>query len=269
MSPHRDEHLEACADYVLGSLPGAERAALEEHLKERCPACETEIHRLGRGAWAFAAATPRLLEPSALRARVLESLVRETRGREGPREARRAPIPFPRRSAAPVLGSLAALAALVFGVSAVVEWRAAKLQLEELGAAHAEISRLNQEIERERQWSAIATAPQARAIELAPTPAGSPRLHARVIYDPATRQAILTVSNFTPQAGKDYQLWAVMRSGPVSLGLIHPGPGGRATIRLENAGDPLTLTAFAVSLENEGGSPTPTAASGPVILAGK
>ena len=83
---HKEEHLELCAGYVLGNLSETEKAALEEHLGAGCPACDAEINRLGRGAWAFASATPRLLEPSSLRPRVLDRLVRETSQGDGRRQ---------------------------------------------------------------------------------------------------------------------------------------------------------------------------------------
>jgi len=277
VTPHTEEILERCTGYVLGNLSDTELGALEAHLKEGCPACEAEIHRLGRGAWAFAAATPRLLEPSPMRTRILEGVLRESREREvkkGQREGRRAPIPFPRRRSTPVFGWLAFLAAVVFAVSCVIEWRAASRMQRELSAAGEEVTRLNGEIQSERQWTAIATAPQTRVIQLAPTPAGWAQFgatppHVRVTYDSATRQAIISASGLAAPPGKDYQLWAITNTGPVGLGLLHADRDGRATIRLPNAGDPFTLSAFAISLENEGGAPTPTAPAGPVVMAGK
>ena len=285
VSPHRDEHLELCAGYVLGNLTDVEAAELEGHLKEGCGACETEIHRLGRGTWAFAAATTRMLEPPALRGKVLEAIKEDgrDRGREAKRMASKAgahpsvirePIPLPRRrSAAPVIAWLAVAAAVAVAVLGYGQYQAANHLREELGAAHSEISRLNQELKSERQWSAVATAPTARVIQLAPTKdaavAGATTLHARVTYDPGTRQAIVTVSDWVTPAGKDYQLWAITKRGPASLGLLRADPQGHATIRLENAGDPFTLAAFAVSQEAEGGAPTPNAPAGPVVMVGK
>jgi len=285
VNPHREEHLELCAGYVLGNLTEAEVAELEAHLKEGCGLCETEIHRLGRGAWAFAAATPRLLEPPALRGRVMEAIKEDgrDRGREGKRIAKREPrvrdvgrppIPLPRRrSAAPVVAWLAAAAAVVVAAIGYTQWKEASRLRLDLGSAQAEISRLNQELKSERQWSAVALAPQTRVIQLAPTKdaaaAGASALHARVTYDPGTRQAIVSVTDLVTPAGKDYQLWAITKSGPASLGLVRADNEGRATIRLENVGDPFTLAAFAMSLEAEGGAPTSTAPAGPVVMVGK
>jgi len=261
VTTHRDEFLELCAGYALGNLTEPEQRTLEAHLEEGCPTCEVEIDRLGRGVWAFAAATPRLLEPLSLRTRVLAA-VRTQPGR-------RAPIALPRRRVAPVIAWVSAAAAVVIAGFGVTEWRAASRLERDLAAAQDEVSRLRQEILSEREWAAVAEAPQARVIELKPTPAGSPRLRARVTYDPVSRRAVVACSDFGPPPGKDYQLWAITQGGPASLGLVKADSSGRAVIRLPNAGDPFTLAAFAVSLEQAGGAPTPTAPAGPVVMMGK
>jgi len=269
VSPHKDDHLELCAGYVLGNLAEDERRALEAHLEEGCAVCEVELNRLGRGAWAFAAATPRLLEPSSLRVRVLDTVRREAGSKDGRREGSRAPIPFPRRQVGRALAWMATAAAVVFAVFGYTEWRLAGRLSRELAESRENVSRLSQEVQSAREWAAVATAPQTRVVDLKPTPNGSPELHARVTYDPATRRAILSVAGFAAPAGKDYQLWAVTKSGPLSLGLVRADPSGHALVQLSNAGDPFTLAAFAVSLENEGGAPTPTAPAGPVVMVGK
>jgi anti-sigma-K factor RskA len=115
----------------------------------------------------------------------------------------------------------------------------------------------------------MATAPQTRVIDLKPTPNGTAELHARVTYDPATRRALLSVAGFATPAGRDYELWAITKSGPSSLGLVRADRSGHALIQLSNAGDPFTLSAFAVSLENEGGAPTPTAPAGHLVMVGR
>jgi hypothetical protein len=182
---------------------------------------------------------------------------------------RRAPIALPRRRRAPVMGWIGAVAAILIAAFAVLEWRAASRLKRELTASREEIARLNQQIQSEREWAAVATAPQTRVIELAPTPAGSAMLRARVTYDPVSRRAIVAVSNFAAPAGKDYQLWAILKTGPSSLGLVRADNQGRATLHLTDTGDPAALGAFAVSLEQEGGAPTTYAPAGPVVMVGK
>ena len=96
-----------------------------------------------------------------------------------------------------------------------------------------------------------------------------PRRHGVRLGDPSFAGALVAVSDFVTPPGKDYQLWAITKTGPISLGLVRTDPQGSAVIRLNDAGDPFTLAAFAVSLENAGGAPTPTAPAGPVVMVGK
>jgi anti-sigma-K factor RskA len=162
-----------------------------------------------------------------------------------------------------------AAAAVAFSVFGYTEWRLAERLSKDLAASRENASRLSQEIQGAREWAAMATAPQTRVIDLKPTPNGTPELRARVTYDPATRRAILSVAGFVTPAGRDYQLWAFTKSGPASLGLVRADRAGRALIQLSNAGDPFTLAAFAVSLENAGGAPTPTAPAGHLVMVGR
>jgi anti-sigma-K factor RskA len=266
VSPHKDEHLDLCAGYVLGNLADDERRMLEAHLEEGCAVCEVEINRLGRGVWAFAAATPRLLEPSSIRARVFETVRRESGQKEGRAGSR---APFPLGQVVRALGWMIAAAAVAFSVFGYTEWRLAGRLSKDLAASRENASRLSQEIQSAREWATMATAPQTRVIDLKPTPNGTAELHARVTYDPATRRALLSVAGFATPAGRDYELWAITKSGPSSLGLVRADRSGHALIQLSNAGDPFTLSAFAVSLENEGGAPTPTAPAGHLVMVGR
>ena len=109
-------------------------------------------------------------------------------------------------------------------------------------------------------------APGARAASFSLTPDGAAELRARATYDPGTRRAVLVFENFRTMAGYDYQLWALRGNTPASLGLIRGDDHGRAVLRLEEVGDPATLTAFAISLEPTGGAPTPDAPTGPLVM---
>jgi anti-sigma-K factor RskA len=263
VSQHREEHLELCAGSVLSDLSESEARELEAHLDEGCPTCDAELSRLSRGARALAFMAPPLRAPAELRGRVLDAVRSEAPGR--------APIPLRRPAArrAPIAAWMAAAAAVVVVVLGIMEWRVASRLRRELASSREEIARLNEQIEAEREWAAVTTAPQARVIDLAPTPAGSPQLQARVTYDPATRRAVVTGVNLAAPEGKDYQLWAILKTGPASLGLVRADSQGRALLRLPNAGDPASLAAFAISLERKGGASTATAPEGPVVMVGK
>ena len=57
-----------------------------------------------------------------------------------------------------------------------------------------------------------------------------------------------------PQAGQQYQLWAIVDGKPVDAGMVEIDPG-KALHRMKNIPK---AEAFAITLEKAGGSPTPT-----------
>ena len=106
---------------------------------------------------------------------------------------------------------------------------------------------------------------------LEPTPefaTAQPR--AAVLWDAAHRRGKLRVNQLAPPgAGKDYQLWAVVkdRKDTVNAGVIHVDADGKADVSFRPAdlgANP--VVAVAISLEQAGGSPTN---KGPILLLGK
>jgi len=257
VSTHREEHLELCAGYALGCLDERDRRELEAHLAGGCSVCEQELRRLGAVAVALAAAAPRMKAPAALRGRVLDAIGSEPNV-----------VPLPRRRT-PALTWAWAAAAMMLTALGVFQWRATQRLERELEASRTETERLRRGLTEERRWADLSASPRAVSIPLAPTPAGPADLHARVTYDPESHRALIVCVHFTPPSDKDYQLWAILKSGPSSLGLVHADPLGNAVIRVPDVGDPAALEAFAVSLEAKGGAPTPHAPAGAVVMVGK
>jgi len=154
-------------------------------------------------------------------------------------------------------------------VVGVLQWHAATYLQDQLTATRSEVAQLRQEVENEKAWAALSAAPKAQVIQLQTTPSAAPDITARATYDPDSHRALLTFSNFTAPTGKDYELWAIGKSGPASLGLVKTDSSGRAVLRLSSLSASDSLSAFAVSLENAGGAPTKTAPAGPVVMLGK
>lgn len=280
MSQHREEHLDLCAGYALGSLDDADRRMLEAHLGEGCTICAAQLARFEAGAALWAASAPPHRAPETLRKRVLDAVRAEAAAGPSRAAPARGAAPGPaivrpfrrdrpeRRGVAWATWGFAAAACLI-AVFGALQWRDAWLRDRELAAAREELARMRQQIDEERRWADVLIAPLAVSVQLAPTPDAAPNLSARATYDPETRRALVVFSNFTAPTGNDYQLWAILKSGPSSLGLIRADSEGHAVVRLADAGDPASLAAFAVSLEKEGGAPTTTAPAGPVVMLGK
>lgn len=84
-----------------------------------------------------------------------------------------------------------------------------------------------------------------------------PGMLATVYWDPQTRHAYLGNTNLpAPPSGKSYQLWAIVNGKPVSMGMYNPA-NEKGLIAMENV-EQGTVQAFAITLEKQEGSPTPT-----------
>jgi anti-sigma-K factor RskA len=99
------------------------------------------------------------------------------------------------------------------------------------------------------------TAKNSQAVSLNAT-ASFPGSAARVYWVKNTGDVFLDPS-LLPEApaGKQYQLWGMVNGSPVDAGVINKN-GNKATIqKMKSFGK---VEAFAITLEKEGGSPTPT-----------
>jgi len=272
VSAHRDEHLDLCAALATGSIEETDRLELERHLAQGCAECERALREFSEATVALAATAPPAMPRPELRARVLEQARAERPGaaptaRDGAPGTRKV-VRLPERRGTPWLSWTLAAAAAILAVATFSTWRASETLRTQLRAAQNHINRVERELAEERAWAAVATSPGVRVADLTPTPAGLTVPRVRATYDPASRRAIISFQGVTPPAGSDYELWAILPDGPKSLGVVHPDANGNAEVRVADAGAPEALAAFAVSLENQGGSPDPRKPAGPVVLVG-
>ena len=101
-------------------------------------------------------------------------------------------------------------------------------------------------------YKAIFKSADIKAIKMAGV-AGKETNLATVYWNQKTNEVYLSNNNLqqTPK-GKQYQLWAIVDGKPVDAGIIGSCDG---LCKMKNISNP---QAFAVTLEKEGGSPTPT-----------
>lgn len=83
----------------------------------------------------------------------------------------------------------------------------------------------------------------------------SPESKVRVYWNDLVAEAVI-VSDFlpTPAEGKQYQLWAIIDGAPVDLGVLDKNSTTSNQIKVSSK----SVQAFAITLEKDGGSPTPT-----------
>ena len=244
--------------YALGVASEAERREFDAHLAT-CEECRHELAEIRRVNEALAMATPAAAAPPAdLRRRIVEAANRDRQSRA------------PGRSVLPWwIAAAASIAAVFLGA----QWWSVSWELSDL---HAELASTRERLtiaeslraSAERTATentsrlAVLTAADSITIPLAGQPP-SPNATGRVVWSP-TRGVIFSAANLPPlPAGRVYQLWAVTAPAPVGLMLVTPAAG--QADQVATVPPAIAPTAFALTIEPEGGSPGPT---GPMYLVG-
>lgn len=250
-----DRYLELVPLAALDALDGEDRAAFEAHVRD-CAACQAELRAQQAVAARLGTATGRVPPSPVLRARVMQAAERE---------------PRPRRGVGP-LAWLSVAAALVLAVAFLVSRAQRDEARREAQQAAAERDRARAELDAARARLAEAEAvrellarPETRTATLAGL-AAAPRARARVVWDPASREAVLLASGLDPApAGKGYEVWVIGTGAPVPAGVFQVDATGRVVFRLPVRDETARVKTFAVTVEPWMGTPAPT---GPMVLAG-
>ena len=163
--------------------------------------------------------------------------------------------------------ALAAWVLYAFLVAATVILASTTIKLrKDLVAANERIANLIRDVGAERGWAATLTSPSARVSNFTLTPSADAALRGRATVDPKTHRAVVAFENAITPAGHVFVVWALHGSSPASLGSVRPDQNGRAVLRVEDVGDPATLTALTVSLEPD--AATVTEPTGPILMIG-
>jgi anti-sigma-K factor RskA len=228
------EWREFTAPYALGALDRGERREFEVHLAE-CATCRAEVQAFREAAGLLAAAVPVAAPAQALRERVL-------------REAHQV-RPMVRRPAhAWVVAAASIVLALVAGYAYRLERAAHRVDAQGLARAEDSLA------VRDSLLGAL-LAPDAAMAGLATT--GHPP-SGRVFFIPSRHRVVMAVYRLPPApAGRIYQLWAIAKGKPVSLGTFNTNPEGSVRAVLDVPPD-LAFQITAVTEEPAGGSPQPT-----------
>jgi anti-sigma-K factor RskA len=208
--------------------------------------------------------------PPELRARVLGAVAREAA--LGPALRRW------RRVSAAAMAAAAALAGLLLWdarldrrrgdatVAALAELEQRRAALaERVEAQQREMLILSESIATQAELQRILANPELMSASLAPQVGhqGS----GRVVVDPASGEAALVVAGLAELApGQVYELWALRGPEPPEPAGLFAVAATAKTVRVPRVRDAAAVTAFAVSIEPEGGSRQPT---GPIVLVGK
>jgi hypothetical protein len=143
-------------------------------------------------------------------------------------------------------------------------------QRAKLFAQAADIDRLNADAAGAKQILDTITDSSAKQVTLtrAANPVAPPAPQGRSIYVAEKGALIFLASNLEPLAPyKTYELWLIPADGrdPIPAGTFHPDTRGNASVILPPLPKGIEAKAFGVTIEDDGGSQTPTM---PIVLAG-
>jgi len=240
--------------HALSALDWTDDRALAEHLAQ-CAECQREI--IG---WEQTAATVALsaspAEPSPLVRQQIMSEIRSERDKSiSPRVV---PLRSSQKNLWSSLGSLGAIAAAVLFVLLVgylfLLWRENRAMRNELQTLLQE----NQRIQKDLIMVKMLQTPGTKVMELAGTSA-APAASAKLAYDRSGHAMVMMSGLPAPPAGKEYQLWFIVADKPPMRGkTFSTDSQGKGMVEDEVPGVALKSAAFAVTLEPQGGSDSPT-----------
>ena len=251
MSTH-DQFAEDLALHAVGALQGEDRAALEKHLAE-CNDCRREFESLCGDAAVLAMSTAGARPPARARQRFVEALAREPRRQ-----------PVARRR--PWWALIPAFTAAVMAMIACYFWFQSSELRRELSDVRQRSIQQQIELQRAREVVATLTATDAMTVTLvaAKTP---PQPQGKVMYVKDRASLIFLASNM-PQvpAEKAYELWLIPKQGaPMPAGMFKPDSRGSAMVLNPPLTAGVEVKAFAITVEPEAGSSTPTM---PIVMIG-
>lgn len=253
----RNDWRALAADYALGMLSDAERAAFEAHLAESADARE-EVEELRAVAGLLGTAVAAAEPPARLRERILEAAQADAAAASGGDGLTAMPLAQARhgtRWLQLLAAGVAFLAVLLLYSNARERATMLESQLGELSAELRDAIALAQQ--RGAAIDALLGADIVVAVLAAPD--AEPAM--RVYWNRQRGVALVAAFNLAAAPeGRTYQLWGIDTAAgtpPVSLGTFDTGGDGRTTVAITIPAG-ATFDLAAVTDEPAGGSPQPT-----------
>ena len=267
---------EDLALYAMRSLPADEMTAVAAALRDN-PQAQQELARIQDDLALLALSVDQQAAPAGSFER-LQARMRETfqagatsvpagKPIEMPAtQAEIATLPSTGRSKWAVITPWLIAACLAIAC-AILGYRTASLN-DALDGESALVSNLAAKASRAQQVLEVLNAPNAQRVTLAATKT-PPAPTAHAVYLAERGALMMEANNLKPvPAGKTYELWVIPASGaaPVPAGTFTPNGEGYASVVLPKLPSGVPAKAFGITIENAGGSKTPTL---PIVLSGE
>ncbi len=280
LHPDMDDLILFCLGTPSGAPESKEDAAViarvREHLQQ-CPECSAEAAQLRADFSMVAMSVPQIPPPASAKERLMQAAgVSSTAGKSAsiktfPKPTRDgsshgiAAVPVRRTNPALIWGGwVAAVACLFYAIHV----RDVNQNIEHrLTIETAQLNQTNASAERAREVVEVLTSPESQRVALVsahalPEPSGD------AVYLKNRGALVFTASHLAPlPPNKTYELWVIPANGsaPVPAGTFQPDAQGMASVLLPSLPKGIPAKAFGVTMENAGGSTTPTL---PILLAG-
>jgi anti-sigma-K factor RskA len=247
MSAH-EQFAEDLALYALGALQGNDLVDLEKHLQD-CTSCRRELEQL-RGDMALMALSAAGPAPPKRSEQRLMTAIR--------REPRSLPTGNTQRLWWAALGWLTA-AVMTAGVFWF--WRQSDTMAQLSAGLKNQLSHQQEELDKTRMALDTLTSQQSQNVTVLPMDwKGAPPPQGKAIYVRDRSSLVFIASNMPalpPQ--KAYELWLIPKQGaPIPAGVFKPDARGSATVVNPPLPSQVEAKAFAITVESESGSATPT-----------
>ena len=241
--------------YVLSELDATHCEEFRAHLTS-CAECRAEYQELVNDSALLALSVSGATPPTRARARVLAAIGQEPR-------LTRIVQSRPRWwSLAPIFATAAIAIFAILLMGQLFEYRGRVLDLQQQHAADQQRSDRANEI--------LATLSDPSAVHISLVAANAlPQPHGRVIYVSKTGRLLFIASNCRPlPANKVYELWLLPKDNklPIPAGTFAPDARGMATVVFPTLPSGLEAKAFAITVEPQGGSTSPTM---PIVMLGQ
>lgn len=281
MTPDLHPELDDLIFYCMGS-PDAPEAAevidrVRQHLRQ-CAECRTQVEDIQADMALVALSVPQTPPPAEAKERLFQAAGIHLPGNAGRSASIRTfpkPVSDASRGAATtrprrpnpglIWGGWVAAVVLLFYA---VHVREANQEMQHrLQMETAELHQSNAAAVRARDVLDVLTSPHARRVTLISAHA-QPEPEGDAVYLKERGALVFTASNLTAlPANKTYELWLIPANGaaPIPAGTFEPDAHGMASVLLPHLPAGIEAKAFGVTLENAGGSATPTL---PILLAG-
>lgn len=273
--------------YAMQLLNAAESAVVSQHLAS-CPECSAELARIHSDLAITAASVDLEEPPAAARQRLMQQVAREKKIIAAPAQAQ------PQADSQPVLASFGRSGSILSiedapakrsvgrTILGVAGWAVAAglavavgLQYKDrqglrdtVASQSALVQRLTADADNAHQLMDAITDPKAVRVSLTTKPLPKSEPMGGVTYNHDKGTLVFLASNLNPlQTYKTYELWVIPADGsaPIPAGTFHPDDQGNASVIMPDLPKGIAAKAFGVTIEAEGGSPTPTL---PIIMAG-